>query len=135
MGLPFFGELLTFLFYFKVLHKPDDFINSKRRSITAFLGADKGTVVVYDEVKKMVFENTAKLFFSCEPGPLLDTLVYLFEGMVKGTRAQPINFPGTAYYHALKEENIAVSQKKMGISSHISQMKYTEGCGGNIEIG
>ncbi|KAK9266962.1 hypothetical protein L1049_021526 [Liquidambar formosana] len=31
MGIPLFGELLTFLWYFKVVRRPDDFINSKRR--------------------------------------------------------------------------------------------------------
>lgn len=31
MGIPFFGEMLTFLWYFKVVCRPDEFINSKRR--------------------------------------------------------------------------------------------------------
>ena len=31
MGLPFFGEMLNFLWYFKILRCPDDFINAKRR--------------------------------------------------------------------------------------------------------
>ncbi|CAL1368093.1 unnamed protein product [Linum trigynum] len=31
MGFPFLGEMLTFLWYFKVVKRPDDFINSKRR--------------------------------------------------------------------------------------------------------
>ncbi|KAL7161508.1 hypothetical protein ACSBR2_042051 [Camellia fascicularis] len=31
MGVPFIGEMLTFLWYFKVLRRPDDYINSKRR--------------------------------------------------------------------------------------------------------
>ncbi|KAL0416871.1 UNVERIFIED_CONTAM: Abscisic acid 8'-hydroxylase 3 [Sesamum latifolium] len=30
MGIPFLGEMLTFLWYFKILGRPDDFINSKR---------------------------------------------------------------------------------------------------------
>ena len=30
MGIPFFGEMLHFLWYFKVIHRPDDFINNKR---------------------------------------------------------------------------------------------------------
>ncbi|CAI0399243.1 unnamed protein product [Linum tenue] len=30
MGFPFLGEMLTFLWYFKVVRRPDDFINSKR---------------------------------------------------------------------------------------------------------
>ncbi|CAK9183390.1 unnamed protein product [Ilex paraguariensis] len=52
--------------------------------------------------KKVTFENIGKLFASIEPGPLLDSLGYNFEGMVKGMRAQPFNIPGTAYHHALK---------------------------------
>lgn len=31
MGIPFLGEMLAFLWYFKVLRRPDDFINAKRR--------------------------------------------------------------------------------------------------------
>ncbi|CAM8978224.1 unnamed protein product [Rhodiola kirilowii] len=31
MGIPFLGEMLTFLWYFKFLGRPDDFINSKRK--------------------------------------------------------------------------------------------------------
>ncbi|KAG8379115.1 hypothetical protein BUALT_Bualt07G0054500 [Buddleja alternifolia] len=31
MGIPFLGEMLAFLWYFKVLCRPDDYINSKRR--------------------------------------------------------------------------------------------------------
>ncbi|KAK6148507.1 hypothetical protein DH2020_019419 [Rehmannia glutinosa] len=31
MGIPFLGEMLAFLWYFKVLRRPDDYINSKRR--------------------------------------------------------------------------------------------------------
>ena len=30
MGIPFFGEMLHFLLYFKVIHRHDDFINNKR---------------------------------------------------------------------------------------------------------
>ncbi|KAI3766806.1 hypothetical protein L2E82_16880 [Cichorium intybus] len=30
MALPFFGEMLTFLWYFRFLRRPDDYINSKR---------------------------------------------------------------------------------------------------------
>ncbi|KAK2663950.1 hypothetical protein Ddye_002524 [Dipteronia dyeriana] len=31
MGFPLLGEMITFLWYFKFLHRPDEFINSKRR--------------------------------------------------------------------------------------------------------
>ncbi|KAK3030722.1 hypothetical protein RJ639_037219 [Escallonia herrerae] len=30
MGVPFFGEMPNFLWYFKFLRHPDDYINSKR---------------------------------------------------------------------------------------------------------
>ncbi|XP_058762849.1 ent-kaurenoic acid oxidase 2-like [Vicia villosa] len=31
MGLPFIGEMITFLWYFKIVRRPDDFINAKIR--------------------------------------------------------------------------------------------------------
>ncbi|KAL5729529.1 ent-kaurenoic acid monooxygenase [Ranunculus cassubicifolius] len=31
MGLPFLGEMLSFLWYFKILRRPDDFIRSKQK--------------------------------------------------------------------------------------------------------
>ncbi|KAL2482021.1 Ent-kaurenoic acid oxidase 1 [Forsythia ovata] len=31
MGIPFLGEMLSFLWYFKIARHPDDYINSKRR--------------------------------------------------------------------------------------------------------
>ncbi|KAL5747375.1 hypothetical protein ACOSP7_024373 [Xanthoceras sorbifolium] len=31
MGFPFLAEMITFLWYFKVLRRPDEFISSKRR--------------------------------------------------------------------------------------------------------
>ncbi|KAF7806161.1 ent-kaurenoic acid oxidase 2 [Senna tora] len=31
MGLPFIGDMLAFLFYFKLLRRPDEYINAKRR--------------------------------------------------------------------------------------------------------
>ncbi|CAB4311325.1 unnamed protein product [Prunus armeniaca] len=188
MGLPFIGEVLTFLWYFKVLRRPDDFINAKRAkygdgvgmyrtylfrspsiiacfpavnkfvfqsddtfilnwpsvdlmgytSLVAVHGksharlrsyvtsvinqpdalrriaqmvqpriiaaleswAQKGRIKAYDETKKVTFENIGQLFVSLEPGPLLDTIDNLFDGLVKGIRAQPFNIPGSAFHHA-----------------------------------
>ncbi|XP_052174790.1 ent-kaurenoic acid oxidase-like isoform X7 [Diospyros lotus] len=190
MGLPFFGEMPTFLWYFKALRRPDDFINAKRRKYgdgvgmyrshlfgspaiiacspsankfvlqsssdfiiywpsvelvgTRSLGAvegaahwrvrslvstainqpralsiisltvqprllavlkswaQKGRIVGYTEAKKMTFENVAKLFASFEPGPLVDTLDELLVGLIRGLRAYPFYFPGTAYHHAFR---------------------------------
>ncbi|CAI9754601.1 unnamed protein product [Fraxinus pennsylvanica] len=189
MGLPFFGEMLSFLWYFKIVRQPDEYINIKRRkygdgvglykthlfgspsivvyspmankfvlqeptfspgwpssklmgttSLLAMEGdahnrmrsfvvravnhpdalhritltiqprlraaleswVQSGRIVVFNEVKKVTFENTGKYFASFEPGPLLDTLIELFYGMLDGIRAYPINLPGTAYHHALQ---------------------------------
>ncbi|CAN1245624.1 Ent-kaurenoic acid oxidase [Linum grandiflorum] len=190
MGLPFFGEMLTFLWYFKIVKRPDEFIDSKRRkygdgvglyrshlfgeptiiaylpavtryvfqkdddfdidwaspelvgstsvvavhgsehtrlrrflinainrpdalrriaslvqpNITAALRswAESGRVNAYKEVKTVTFENIGRLFASLEAGPKLFAMDELFKGMTRGVRAQPINFPGTAFHHALK---------------------------------
>ncbi|XP_057514689.1 ent-kaurenoic acid oxidase 1-like [Actinidia eriantha] len=190
MGVPFFGEIFTFLYYFKLLRRPDDYINSKRQkygdgvgmyrthlfrspaiiscspsankfvfqsddsfilewptveivgtnSLVAVQGsaharlrsfvsrainqpdalrhaalmvqprvidalqswAHKGRIVAFTEAKKVTFQNIGKLFANFEPGPVLDTLDELFTGMVRGIRAAPINFPGTAYHHAVQ---------------------------------
>ncbi|CAL1368099.1 unnamed protein product [Linum trigynum] len=191
MGLPFIGDLLSFLWYFKIVRRPDDFINSKRHkygdgvglyrthllgqpsiiawtaessrfvlqsdeafclhrwptndlvghhSLTAALGqshkrmrnfisaainqpralrriaqlnqpiiaaslrswAQKGTVNGFHEARKMTFESIGKLFVSFEPGPVMEQLDGYFQGMMKGMRATPIDFPGTSYHHALK---------------------------------
>ncbi|KAK7827619.1 ent-kaurenoic acid oxidase 2 [Quercus suber] len=93
MGLPFFGEMLYFLWYFKILRRPDDFINAKRR---------KRVKSTRDETKKLTFENIGKLFVSFEPGPHLDNMDKLFAGLVHGVMAYPLNFPGTAHHHALQ---------------------------------
>ncbi|XP_030521857.1 ent-kaurenoic acid oxidase-like [Rhodamnia argentea] len=190
MGFPFFGEIFTFLWYFKIRRRPDEFINSKRRkygdgvgmyrthlfgrpsiiscfpSVNKFvfraedtfvnewpnvdivgmnalgtvqgkaharlksfilnavnrpdalhriaalaqprlvaaleLWAQKGRIVTYQEAKKVTFENIGKLFASFEPGPQLEKMDRLFDDMLKGMRAQAINFPGTAYHRAMQ---------------------------------
>lgn len=51
---------------------------------------------------QLTFENIGQLFLSLEPGPLLDTVDKLFDGLVKGVRAQPFNIPGFAFHHALQ---------------------------------
>ncbi|CAN0900763.1 Ent-kaurenoic acid oxidase 2, partial [Linum grandiflorum] len=182
--------MLTFLWYFKILKRPDDFINSKRRkygdgvglyrthlfgkptiiacspavsrfvfqkddafildwpsldlvgptSLVAIHGSDharlrrfltnainhpvalrriaslvqpnliaalqawahSGRVNAYQQVKKVTFENIGRLFASLEAGPELCAIDELFQGMTNGFRAQPLNFPGTAFHHALQ---------------------------------
>ncbi|KAA8542380.1 hypothetical protein F0562_023484 [Nyssa sinensis] len=203
MGIPFFGEMLTFLWYFNVLRRPDDYINSKRRqygegvgmyrthlfgspgiiacspsihkfvfqsssnfivewptvkivgtnSIVAVQGkahsriksfvtrainqpdalrpialmiqprvitalqswAQKGRIVASNEVKKVTFENIGKIFASIEPGPVLESLDKLFEGLINGVRSYPINFPGTAYHRALqcRKRAMAIFREKL----------------------
>ncbi|KAL5544344.1 hypothetical protein UlMin_008128 [Ulmus minor] len=188
MGFPLIGEMLTFLWYFKILRRPDDFINAKRKKYGDGVGlyrthlfgspsiiacspkvnkfvfqreddfilqwpnvdivgstslvtvhgksharlrnfvtnainrpealrriaqlvqprmvaalqswSQKGTIKAYNETKKVTFENIGKLFASLKPGPLLDTIDILFQGLVSGIRAQPFNIPGSAYHHA-----------------------------------
>jgi len=51
---------------------------------------------------QLTFDNIGKLFLSKEPGPFLNSLDKLYEGMVPGLRAYPLNIPGFAYHHALK---------------------------------
>ncbi|CAK9167902.1 unnamed protein product [Ilex paraguariensis] len=41
MGVPFLGEMLSFLWYFKVLRRPDDFIDSKQHKYGKGLGIYK----------------------------------------------------------------------------------------------
>ncbi|XP_012839291.1 PREDICTED: ent-kaurenoic acid oxidase 2-like [Erythranthe guttata] len=203
MGLPFFGEMMTFLWYFKILRRPDDYINSKRRkygdgvglyrthlfgspaiiactpsankfvlqtessfllvwpsleivgatSLVAVEGAShtrvrnfvvrainqpdslrkialmvqprviaaldlwsqKGRVTVFNEAKKVTFENIGKYFASFEPGPVLDTLDELFKGLLDGFRAYPLNFPGTTMHRALqcREKAMAIFREEL----------------------
>ncbi|XP_021907863.1 beta-amyrin 11-oxidase-like [Carica papaya] len=189
MGFPLIGELLTFIWYFKILRRPDDFINSKRTkygdgvgmyrtylfgspsiiacspAVTKFVfhsnlfpyrfptndlvgpnsmlaasgehhdrvkgyvsaavahtsslrkivlhiqpsiktslrsWADKGSVIAFDVVKKMVFESIARVFVSIEPGPFLDEIGQYYACLLKGFKAQPFNIPGTTYYRAVQ---------------------------------
>ncbi|KAF2315997.1 hypothetical protein GH714_040792 [Hevea brasiliensis] len=50
----------------------------------------------------LTLQNIGKLFASLEPGPILDSLDKLYDGMLKGIRAYPLNFPGTASHHAIQ---------------------------------
>jgi ent-kaurenoic acid hydroxylase len=62
--------------------------------------AQKGTIKAQVETQKVTFENIGELFVSFEPGPHLETMSKLFKGVVQGVRAQPLNIPGSARYHA-----------------------------------
>ncbi|CAB4280915.1 unnamed protein product [Prunus armeniaca] len=134
MGLPFIGEVLTFLWYFKVLRRPDDFINAKRAnvdlmgytSLVAVHGKSHARLRSYvtsvinqpDALRRIAQMVQPRIIAaleswaqkgrikhmtrqrSLEPGPLLDTIDNLFDGLVTGIRAQPFNIPGSAFHHA-----------------------------------
>ncbi|KAI5410482.1 hypothetical protein KIW84_055839 [Lathyrus oleraceus] len=190
MGLPFIGEMISFLWYFKIVRRPDDFINAKQckygdgggmfrthlfgepsiivytpavnkfvlfsdtnfkqewptvelmgvTSMVAVHGKahtrvrnfvtnainrpdalsriaalvqphivtalrswdDMGKIKAKVETQKMSFESIAKLFLGKEPGDFLNSLDKLYQGVLPGVRAYPINVPGFAYHHALR---------------------------------
>ncbi|XP_058762852.1 ent-kaurenoic acid oxidase 2-like [Vicia villosa] len=190
MGLPFIGEMITFLWYFKIVRRPEDFINAKRRkygdgegmfrthlfgapsiivytpavnkfvlfsdsnfkqewptvelmgvtSMAAVHGkahtrvrkfvtnainrpdalsrmaalvqphivtslrswAEMGKIKAKVETQKMSFENIGNLFLGKESGLFLNSLDKLYQGILPGVRAYPINIPGFAYYNALQ---------------------------------
>ncbi|KAF9607493.1 hypothetical protein IFM89_036443 [Coptis chinensis] len=142
MGLPLVGELLTLIWYFKIVSRPDDFIKSKQRRVRSYLTnainrpdalkkiakrvqplivsalrswADKGKVNAVQEVKKVTFENIGNIFVSFEPGPLLDMLDQYFTGLLGGVRALHLYIPGTAYYHAFqcRKKMMAIFRKEL----------------------
>ncbi|KAI5569081.1 hypothetical protein BDE02_12G054700 [Populus trichocarpa] len=64
LGFPFVGEMLTFLWYFKILGRPDDFINSKRRRYGDGVGLYRthlfGTpsiIACFPAVSKFIFQS------------------------------------------------------------------------------
>ncbi|KAJ8771857.1 hypothetical protein K2173_027034 [Erythroxylum novogranatense] len=64
MGLPLLGELVTFLWYFKVRRRPDDFINSKRRKYGDGVGlyrthlfGSPSIIACFPNVIKHVFQS------------------------------------------------------------------------------
>ncbi|KAK3151265.1 hypothetical protein QOZ80_3AG0243750 [Eleusine coracana subsp. coracana] len=62
--------------------------------------AEKGTIIVATEIKKVTFENICKMFISMEPSPLTDMIDGWFAGLVAGIRAFPLDLPGIAFRHA-----------------------------------
>ncbi|XP_058762847.1 ent-kaurenoic acid oxidase 1-like [Vicia villosa] len=50
----------------------------------------------------MSFENIGKLFLGKEPVLFLNSLDKLYQGVLPGVRAYPINILGFAYHHALR---------------------------------
>ncbi|KAL3716966.1 hypothetical protein ACJRO7_008530 [Eucalyptus globulus] len=60
-------------------------------------------IAAFGRCPQVSFENIGKLFMSFEPGPHLEKIDRLFHDMVKGIRAQPLNFPETAYHRAVQK--------------------------------
>ncbi|WJX36850.1 ent-kaurenoic acid monooxygenase [Trifolium repens] len=190
MGFPFIGEMISLLWYFKIVRRPDDFINAKRRkygdgegmfrthlfgkpsiivyapaihkfvlfsdsnfkqdwptvevmgrtSMVAVHGkahtrvrnfvinainrpdaltriaalvqpnivvslrswAEIGKIKAKFETQKLILENIGKLFLGKESGPFINSLHKLYQALLLGVRAYPINIPGFAYHHALQ---------------------------------
>ncbi|XP_077225238.1 beta-amyrin 11-oxidase-like [Tasmannia lanceolata] len=105
MGLPFIGEMLSFLWYFKIVCRPDDFINSRKQRYGDGVGMYRSHLYGSPSIiacSHMTFENICGMFVGLEQGPLLQEVGKWFTGMTAGFRAQPFNFPGTAYHHALQ---------------------------------
>ncbi|KAK4839336.1 hypothetical protein QYF36_021122 [Acer negundo] len=64
MGFPILGETLTFLWYFKVLRRPDDFINSKRRKYGDGVGlyrthlfGSPSVIACFPLISKIVYQS------------------------------------------------------------------------------
>ncbi|RZC75164.1 hypothetical protein C5167_050657 [Papaver somniferum] len=107
MGLPYFGEMLSFLWYFKILRLPDEFIEAKRQSPDALkrtvlvvqprissslqLWDEKGTLNGMKETNKVTFANIGKLFANIELGPVVDLLDGYFAGIIGGCRKSAID--------------------------------------------
>ncbi|KAK1433748.1 hypothetical protein QVD17_10664 [Tagetes erecta] len=60
MGLPIIGEMFTFLWYFKFLRRPDDYINSKRHKYGDGIGMFK--THLFGRPSVIVFSPTATKF-------------------------------------------------------------------------
>eukprot|EP01018_Ginkgo_biloba_P019842 Gb_31469 [translate_table: standard] len=62
----------------------------------------KGVIGASQEARRVTFGNICMLFLSWESSPIFNTMEMLYRGLTAGLRAQTINIPGTAYYHALQ---------------------------------
>jgi ent-kaurenoic acid hydroxylase len=51
---------------------------------------------------QLTLENIGKLFLGKDSGPFINSLDKLYQGVLPGVRAYPINIPGFAYHHALQ---------------------------------
>jgi ent-kaurenoic acid hydroxylase len=51
---------------------------------------------------QVTFANICMMFISMEPSPLTEKIDEWFGNLVAGLRSFPLDFPGTAFYHARK---------------------------------
>ncbi|XP_059441033.1 ent-kaurenoic acid oxidase 1-like [Corylus avellana] len=67
MGFPLLGEMLTFLWYFKILRRPNEFINSKRRKYGDGVGmyrthlfGSPSIIACFPSINKFIFQSDDK---------------------------------------------------------------------------
>lgn len=78
MGFPFFGEMLSFLWYFKILRRADDFVNSKRRKYGDGVGlyrthlfGSPSIIACFPAVTKYVLQTPSKFILNWPTKPLM----------------------------------------------------------------
>ncbi|KAJ0982847.1 hypothetical protein J5N97_011102 [Dioscorea zingiberensis] len=146
MGLPFFGETLTFLLYFKILRRPDDFIISKKRR-------RKLTKIFKEELEKRKLIHKKNEISSDESCDIMDGLMRLKDEEGKQLRDEEVvdnivslvlgGYVSTSLaimwalyfisksphvFQKLKEENIEMKKNMKGdyiTMEEISKLKYT----------
>ncbi|KAL4199944.1 hypothetical protein AMTRI_Chr03g53850 [Amborella trichopoda] len=77
LGLPFFGEMLNFLWYFKIIRRPDEFIYSRKKRYGAQVGMYRShlfgspTIIVSDPTANKFVLQSDDLFEKHWPHPEL----------------------------------------------------------------
>ncbi|KAJ8443303.1 hypothetical protein Cgig2_015781 [Carnegiea gigantea] len=117
LGFPFFGEMLTFLWYFKILHRLDDFIYSKilipfegthhDRVKSLLINAIKhphalARIAIHVQPAIATLLNMRRYFASLDFGPQHHSIEQMLFAKTQGFRAQPSKIPGSAYHYAVK---------------------------------
>ncbi|KAK9688971.1 hypothetical protein RND81_09G025500 [Saponaria officinalis] len=87
-----------------------------------------GQINTFHQVKRVALEFMGRYMGGLELSPEIDALEKLFSTMNEGIRAQPWNFPGMPFRHALQEENMEMAREKKGadvIYKDFLRLKYT----------
>ncbi|XP_074264766.1 ent-kaurenoic acid oxidase-like isoform X3 [Silene latifolia] len=87
-----------------------------------------GQINTFFQTKRVALEFMARYMASLEIAPEIDDLEELFSAVTEGIRAQPWNFPGTPYRHALQEENMEMAKEKNAVDvtyEDFLRLKYT----------